>query len=136
MDFSQSFTTGFSLAAGATGVNGTAFTSAVVSIPKQAHAGSITVTFTPAGGSASTVQFYFQVSHDKGATWTNYVDPVTGLEYIAVATNHAAIGSGVIAVTRWLDLRGFDSIQLASVVNNDATNALTAVNASIGFNIV
>jgi hypothetical protein len=114
-----------------TKVNGTDFTS--VQLPVQIEPASLlTVTFTRAAGSASLVTFVFQVSYDGGTTWSNFIDPLTGLEaYFSLATNHAVISGTTVRVSKPIGLYGVTHIRLASVANADASNDLTAVNASL-----
>ena len=111
-----------------TKVNGTDFTSVEVNLsypPDLPTIGALTVTFTRAAGSASTVDFEFQVSYDGGTSWTTayYVR-------IQVATNETAV-SNVVKVTKPVYLYGISHMRLYRIVNNDGANNLTACNAKI-----
>lgn len=123
--------TAISMTASKTAVNGTDFTSKA--LPAQIEPWSLlTITFTRAAGSASTVTFTFQVSYDGGTTWANFIDPLTGLEtYFAIATNHAVISGTTVAVSKPIRLSGVTHIRLQSIVNADSSNALTLVNATL-----
>ena len=132
--YSVDFTTAFALNASATKVNVSDFTSVVVSIPANVTKGILITTFARAAGSGSlAAAFYFQVSYDNGTTWADYVDPVTGLEYVAVLTGHGVIATTTVRVANFINLGGITNIRLAKVINNDSGNNLTAVNASISF---
>jgi hypothetical protein len=125
--------TATALDASETHVNGTDFTSLNVSIPANQGSALFTVTFTRAAGAASKVSFYFQVSYDLAATWADFVDPMSGLECIEVLTNHTVVSGTTVRVSQMFMLIGASHIRLAKVVNADAANALTAVNASISW---
>jgi hypothetical protein len=117
--------TGIALNAGITKVNGTDFNS----LERKAFAGKstglITMTFTRAAGSGSTVDFYFQVSFDGGTTWADYI------ESIGIATNHSVISGTMVTVSKPINLGGISHIRWSKVVNNDVSNNLTAVNATL-----
>lgn len=116
-------------AAATTLVNGTGFTSLHINttFPSFFPIGAITVTFTRAAGSSSTVCFEFQVSADNNITWSTayYVS-------IDISTNETAV-SNVVRVTKLVQLHGISHIRLYRIVNNDASNNLTACNASLSF---
>ena len=59
---------------GATATDGTEFNSSEIWVAKQGWPDicSITVTFTRAAGSASTVDFAFEASFDGGFTWATF----------------------------------------------------------------
>ena len=93
----------------------------------------ITVTFARAAGSASKVSFYFQVTYDAGITWTDFVEPISGLECIEVATNHGIINGTTVRVTQAFFVPMVNRIRLAKIVNGDGSNALTAINATLSY---
>ena len=109
--------------ASATKVNGTDFTSNEIKIMSRKDGGAITVTFTRATGSASTLDFEFQASCDGGTPWSTayYVK-------IEVATNETAV-SNVVRKTIQVNLWGISHIRLYRIVNNDGANNVTACNA-------
>jgi hypothetical protein len=116
-------TTGFALAAGATKVIGdTGFTDNKLGTT-DASIGLLTVTFTRAAGSTSTVDYYFQVSYDGGTTWSDYI------ESIGIATNHSVMSGTTVIVSKPVNLFGVSHIRWSKVVNGDVVNAVTAVNA-------
>jgi hypothetical protein len=126
--YSANFTTAFALGKTATKVNVTDFTSLAFVLPQDAEMALLLLTFTRAAGSASlTLDYYFQVSGDGGTTWWDYIEP------LSIETGHAVITGTTVRVARQLSLAGFTNIRLASVVNNDTVNDLTAVNAGISF---
>ena len=84
----------------------------------------ITCEFTRAAGSASTVDFYFQVSYDDGTTWSDY-------DLIEIATNTTVISGTTVRVSYPFNSQGASHWRLSSIDNNDVSNALTACNASI-----
>ena len=109
-------------------VNGVGFTSTQIEISRpqgMKDTGSLSVTFTRAAGSASTLDFEFQVSFDGGSSWSTayYVR-------IRVATNETAL-TNVVKVTKELNLHGISHIRLYRIVNNDGANAVTACNATL-----
>lgn len=87
------------------------------------------VTFTRSAGSTSTVDFEFEASHDGGTTWTTdaYVKLEVPTETIA-STN--VVRDGYL-----VNVSGISHIRLSRIVNNDASNALTACNVSISIRI-
>jgi hypothetical protein len=126
--FSQNFlTTAVACGKGATLVNGTGFTSASVDIMNQSAQGVVTVTFTRAAGTASTMDFEFQVSYDGGTTWSTAYYAV-----IQVPTNETA-ATNAVRVTIPVDFWGVSHVRLYRIKNNDAANDTTACNARISF---
>jgi hypothetical protein len=117
--------TAVDVGAGMTKVNVTDFTSKSHFTP--VNTASITITFTRAAGSASTVDFYFQVSFDGGTTWANYRST------ISVPTNEPVISGTTCRVLTPVNLYGVSHIRLWKIVNGDVGNALTAVNATISY---
>jgi hypothetical protein len=115
--------------------NGTNFGSGAIRVSYLGRPSTValTVTFTRVTGSASTVEFYFQVSYDNGTTYSDFHDPVSDADYFSVATNHAAVTGNVVRVTRITSLAGVSHIRLHKIVNNDSSVALTACNASVSW---
>jgi len=108
-------------------VNGTDFTSEPVWIsrPGCGDKVAITVTFTRAAGTASTVDFEFQASYDGGTTWTTayFVN-------LQTATNETAVSNVVRKITL-VNVPGVSHLRLYRINNTDAANNLTACNASV-----
>jgi len=123
------------LTAAETKVNGVGFTSVEVPMPQVSTVllTVMTVTFTRAAGSTSKVSFYFQVSYDDGTTWTDFVEPISGLECIEVATNHGVISGTTVRVTQAFFVPMVNRIRLSKIVNGDGANALTAVNVKLSY---
>jgi hypothetical protein len=119
--------TAVDVAAGVTKVNGTDFTSNLVRVSYQNDPDivAITIKFTRAAGSASTVDFEFQSSYDGGTTWSTayYIR-------IQVPTNETAV-SNVVRVMKPVYAYGISTFRLYRIVNNDASNGLTACNATL-----
>lgn len=84
----------------------------------------ITCEFTRAAGSSSTVDFYFQVSYDDGTTWSDY-------DKVEIPTNTTVISGTTVRVSYVFHTSGASHWRLSVIDNNDASNALTACNASI-----
>ena len=114
--------------AGVTKANGTDFTSVEVNVVNLPSQGALTVTFARAAGSASTVDFYFEISTDGGSTWATF----EGAQ-ISIATNHAVISATTVRSALLVDLGGVSNIRLSKIVNGDGSNNITAVNVSISF---
>ncbi len=106
--------------------NGTGFTSASIWVSQRRAepVGTITVTFTRTTGSASEVDFEFQVSYDDGTTWTTAY-----FVKISVPTNETAVSS-VVRKSMLVYTYGITHIRLYRIVNGDAAVALTACNAT------
>jgi len=119
--------TAFSLGTGGEAMNGEEFDSKELNIVGISQI-ALTVKFTRAAGSASTVDFAFEVSYDNGTNWATY-EGVT----ISVATNHSVISGTSVAVLRLVHALGMSHLRLKSVVNNDGTNGLTAINVSLSY---
>jgi len=113
--------------AGVTLVDETGFTSAKISIPWNIQVALVTVTFTRAAGSTPTVDFYFRVSYDNGTTWANYRST------ISIPTNEPIISGTTCRVSQPVYFYGVSHIRLWKIVNTDAANALTAVNATLSY---
>lgn len=114
--------------ASATKTNGSDFTSSKIVIPEGVEVGLLLLTWTRAAGSASlTLDFYFQASSDDGATWWDYIEPISDI------TGHAIISGTTVRIARQISLRGMTHLQLSKIINNDSGNDLTSVNATISF---
>jgi hypothetical protein len=114
----------------ATATNGPAadFLSKHIGVANAAYIG-VTVLFTPAAGSASTVDFVFEVSYDGGGSaghWATFA----GAE-IKVATNTPAAEGSIVRVFYEMAVYGASHFRLKSVKNNDAANDITAVNVVV-----
>jgi len=114
--------------------NGTAFVSAHVPIGKESYPRdcSVTITFTRAAGSASTVDFEFEVSTDKGATWS-LLREADSLDtpLVQIPTNTPVITGTTVRVTFYFNVPAVSHIRLRSIDNNDVANALTAINVTL-----
>ena len=100
-----------------------------ISFPGYDSVVAITITFTRAAGSASNVDFRFQVSNDDGTSFSTapYVT-------ISVPTNSDA-DTNVVRHTELINIHGLSHIRLYQVVNNDGANNVTACNATLSFNV-
>lgn len=116
--------------AGVTAVNGTAFTSneIKVGVLGATGIGQIEITFTRAAGTASLVDFEFQVSID-GSTWSTE-------EYVTVsaATESDAV-SNVVRCPEPINFSGISKIRLYRIINNDGANNITVCNASVSIDM-
>ena len=116
------------IAASGTATNGSEFTSNELDVEtpmqKRLRPGAIIITFTRAAGTASTVDFEFEVSYDRGATWASF----EGVK-IEVATNHVVVSGTTVRVHKEIYFYGVSFIRLHSIKNNDSTNGITACNA-------
>jgi len=117
---------------GVTKVNVTDFTSNEIRVSRSpvpsesADACAITITFTRATGSASTVDFAFEASYDGGVTWATF----EGVE-IKIASNYSVVSGTTVRVLKtFINIPGVSHIRLKSVKNNDAAS-ITAVNATL-----
>lgn len=117
--------------ASATAVNQTDFVSGnePISFPGYSSVVAITITFTRVAGSASNIDFEFQVSNDDGTSFSTaaYVT-------ISAPTNSDA-DSNVVRHTELVNIHGLSHIRLYQIVNNDGANNVTACNATLSFNI-
>lgn len=106
---------------------GNDFLSNEVWVSRRGYASVVLIVceFTRAAGSASTVDFYFQVSYDDGTTWADY--DVTR----EIATNTTVISGTTVRQAYRMGSEGISHWRLSQIDNNDASNALTACNASI-----
>ncbi len=119
---------GVNVNASTTAANGTDFTSVEIPVaeyPSFAAYGVIQVEFARAAGSASTVDFKFQISMDNATTWTWY-----NLE-IDVPTNTTAVTGTTVRMAYPVQIHGVTNIRLAVIDNTDAANNVTACNAKI-----
>jgi hypothetical protein len=115
-----------------TKVNVTDFTSLELTTmnPQVRDIAAIIVTFTRAAGTSSTVDFKFEASYDGGTTWALLFD-ATGEKTFSVATNTVVISGTTVAVLFQINTGGVTNLRLRSVYNSDATNNITAVNATL-----
>ena len=114
--------------------NGTNFASAHVPIDKESYPRdcSVTITFTRAAGSASTVDFEFEVSTDRMATWSLLREADSlGTPLIQIPTNTPTITATTVLVTFYMNVPAVSHIRLRSIDNNDVANALTAINVTL-----
>lgn len=112
------------VAAGATVT--TASTSIWVSEAGYSDVVALICTFTRAGGSASTLDFYFMASHDGGTTWENY-DDVT----VEIPTNQAVYSGNIVREVKLIYVYGLTHLKLWQIVNNDGANNVTACNVTL-----
>lgn len=113
---------------GDSAVNGTDFTSSSVWVSRRAFASvvAITITFTGDGTmDGADIDFLFQVSCDDGTTWST-------TEYVTISiasnTDHVA---NIVYYTETIQVYGISHIRLWGVINNDAANSITDVNATL-----
>jgi hypothetical protein len=116
------------LAASSTATNGSEFTanSIQVSLLGGSSVVAVTITFTGDGSmDGSDIDFFFQASYDDGTTWST-----TGFVEVDVAsdTDHS---SNVVRHTELVNVYGVSHLRLWKVVNNDAANSITSINATI-----
>lgn len=123
--------TAVNVTAGVTVTNQAGFVSGnePISYPGYDSVVAITITFTRAAGTASNVDFEFQVSNDDGTTFSTaaYVT-------ISAPTNSDA-ATNVVRHTELVNIHGLSHIRLYQVVNNDGANNVTACNATLSFNV-
>jgi len=90
----------------------------------------ITCEFIPAGASASTVDFYFEVSYDGGTTWAS----LSKNAIAEIPTEQAVVtGESAVRVFYEVNVYGASHIRWSSVDNNDAVNALSGVNVYLSY---
>jgi len=97
-----------------------------VSEPGYSGVVALICTFTRSAGSTSTLDFYFQVSHDGGTTWENY-DDIT----IEIPTNQTVYSGTTVRDVYLVYVHGITHMRLWKIVNNDGTNAVTACNVTL-----
>jgi len=97
-----------------------------VSRPGYSGVVSLICTFTRTAGTTSTLDFYFMASHDGGTTWENY-DDIT----IETPTNQAVYTGKVVREVKLVYVYGLTQLKLRQIVNNDATNGVTACNVTL-----
>jgi len=121
-----------SLAASSTATNGSEFTSASITCgwpPERALVTTalIVIDFTGDGSmDGADVDFYFQVSYDGGTTWTT--DEVVIID----CPSDTAHSSNTVIHAELINIK-WSHIRLWKVVNGDAANGLTLINAYIVF---
>lgn len=103
-------------------------TSSVIWVAEPGYSKKVVLifTFTRAAGSASTLDFYFEFSHDDGTTWTDY-DDITE----QIATNTTAYSGTTVRVMEFVYVDGMTDLRLKKITNGDATNGVTAVNVTL-----
>lgn len=111
--------------AGATATNGSEFTSEHIPL-EGAQRGAITITFTRAAGSTSTVDFEFEVSYDGGVNWSTY----EGAK-LSEPTNKTPKSGTTVEVSYQFNFYGISHIRLWKITNNDGANNLTSCNARL-----
>ena len=116
-----------------TATNGTDFDSKEMLVYDVPIIG-VTVIFSRAAGSASTVDFAFEVCYDGGSNGP----PVTGAHWatfkntdIKVATNTVAVTGTTVRVFYEISVYGASHFRVKSIKNNDAVNNITAVNVVV-----
>jgi hypothetical protein len=109
------------------------FTNTPISVPAGCaeRLALLGLTFTRTGGSAATVDFYFQISADNGVTWRSLNDPIGNSDHFSLATNRSLDKGNTVRVTRIIHVAGGARIRLYKIVNNDKANNLTDVNATL-----
>jgi hypothetical protein len=120
-------TTAVDVGAGVTKYNMTDFNSPGQS-PEHALTAGITVEYTRAAGSASTLDVDFEISFDGGTTWATF----EGASF-QVATNHSVISGNTVRVFKEYNLFGAFYLRVKSIKNNDASNGVTAVQVYLSF---
>lgn len=118
-----------SISAGGTATNGSEITASSIKVSRNNHASVVAVTiwFTGDGSmDGSDVDFFFQASYDNGTTWSTdaYVE-------VDVASDTDADGSNNAKHTELINVYGISHLRLWKIVNNDAANSITTVNATI-----
>jgi len=116
------------IAASGTATNGSEFTAIpiLVSRPLGSSVVAITITFTGDGSmSGADIDFYFQASYDGGTTYSTD-------EFVIVDIgSNAASATNVVRHTELVNVYGISHLRLWKVVNNDSSNTITTVNATI-----
>jgi len=121
-----------SLAASSTATNGSEFTAVAINCTWPPQRASMTtalivIDFTGDGSmDGADVDFYFQVSYDGGTTWTT--DEVVIIDCPS-DTDHS---SNTVIHAELINIK-WSHIRLWKVVNGDAANGLTLINAYIVF---
>jgi len=112
-----------------TKTNGVGFTSnEIILIGKPAAVVGMAFVFSRAAGSASTVDFAFEVSWDGAKTWGT-LDGGT----VQIATNTAAVTGTTVRVFKEINLYGVSNIRLKSIYNSDGANNVTGVSVYISY---
>lgn len=108
----------------------TASSSIWVSRPGYSGVIALICTFTRAAGSTSTLDFYFQASHDGGTTWENY-DDIT----IEIPTNQTVYSGNIVREVYLVYAYGLTHLRLRQIVNNDGANNVTACNVTLSHGV-
>ena len=93
---------------------------------------ALTVEFTRAAGTSSTVDFEFEVSFDGGDTWALFRDSLSN-PLIRIPTNTTVISGTTVRVTFQVNVYGYSDIRLKSIDNNDTLNGITAVMVTLSY---
>lgn len=121
--------TAIDIAASATATNDTEFTSDEIAVEHSAKV-IISVTFTRAAGSSSTVDFEIEVSTDHKNSWSLYrggsANPM-----IQVATNTPVISGTTVNMAYQINAVGISHFRIKDIENTDSSNAITAVQVQI-----
>ena len=130
----QSPTTGLASLAGAatTATNGTEFTAVPIKVSRRDGGGhssvvTITISFTTDGGGidSNDVDFYFQASYDNGTTYTS--DEFVIIDCPADTT----ASSNAVKHMEQVNVYGISHLRLWKIVNNEADDTITLINATI-----
>ncbi len=117
------------IAASTTATNGTEFTSAEIAIEHSAKV-VISLTFTRAAGSSSTVDVELEVSPDHKNSWSLYrggsANPM-----IQTATNTPVISGTTVKMLYQINAVGISHFRIKDIENTDSSNAITAVQVQI-----
>jgi len=117
------------IAASATATNDTEFYSAEIAVEHSAKV-IISVTFTRAAGSASTVDFEIEISTDHKNSWSLYrggsANPM-----IQTATNTPVISGTTVNMAYQINAVGISHFRIKDIENTDGANAITAVQVQI-----
>ena len=121
--------TAIDITASATATNDTEFTSDEIAVEHSAKV-IISVTFTRAAGSSSTVDFEIEVSTDHKNSWSLYrggsANPM-----IQVATNTPVISGTTVNMAYQINAVGISHFRIKDIENTDSSNAITAVQVQI-----
>lgn len=121
--------TAVDIAASATATNGTEFTSDEIAIQHSAKV-IISVTFTRAAGSSSTVDFEIEISTDHKNSWSLYrggsANPM-----IQTATNTPVVSGTTVNMAYQINAVGISHFRIKDIENTDSSNAITAVQVQI-----
>lgn len=104
------------------------FTAVPIRVQRLDHSSvvAITITFTGDGSmDGADVDFYFQASYDNGTTYTTD-------EFVIIdCPSDEDHSSNIVRHMELVNVYGLSHLRLWKVVNNDAANSITDVNATI-----